>query len=105
MDRKRLECWISQHGLRRCEAVCFACGAVPLEMLASGWHVGHVISSHDGGNRDVTNLRPICAGCNLDMGTTNMFSYIENKPGAPEPVCPLPPSSIQELMNLFEKLK
>jgi 5-methylcytosine-specific restriction endonuclease McrA len=40
------------------------------------FHVGHVISEHNGGTLEINNLRPICASCNYSMGTNNMVDYI-----------------------------
>ena len=40
------------------------------------FHVGHVISEHNGGTLEINNLRPICASCNYSMGTNNMIDYI-----------------------------
>jgi len=42
------------------------------------FHVGHIISDKDGGVPEITNLRPICAPCNLSMGSRNMLEYITN---------------------------
>ena len=41
-----------------------------------GWHVGHVVSEYSGGQTMLDNLRPICPGCNLDMGTENWNDYV-----------------------------
>jgi len=39
--------------------------------------IGHVKSKAYGGSDTLDNLRPICAQCNIDMHTTNMFIYIK----------------------------
>jgi hypothetical protein len=38
-------------------------------------HVGHIISSKNGGLNDIDNLRPICMSCNLKMCDTNWKDY------------------------------
>ena len=40
------------------------------------FHVGHVISEHNGGTLEINNLRPICSSCNYSMGTNNMVDYV-----------------------------
>ena len=39
------------------------------------FHCGHVIAKSEGGDFTVKNLRPICAQCNLSMGTMSMNEY------------------------------
>ena len=39
------------------------------------FHCGHVIAKSEGGDFNVKNLRPICAQCNLSMGTMSMNEY------------------------------
>ena len=40
------------------------------------FHTGHYISEANGGEVKLDNLRPICKGCNLSMGTTNMEDFM-----------------------------
>lgn len=40
-----------------------------------GYHCGHIVSVHDGGTNELTNLEVVCATCNEDMGTMNMELY------------------------------
>jgi 5-methylcytosine-specific restriction endonuclease McrA len=40
------------------------------------FHCGHVIAENKGGTQEITNLRPICAACNLSMGTMNIIEYV-----------------------------
>jgi hypothetical protein len=47
------------------------------KIYQSHFHCGHIISSAYGGSISIENLRPICAGCNLSMSTTNMNIFIE----------------------------
>ena len=41
------------------------------------FHIGHVISEKNGGTLDISNLRPICSGCNSSMKCTNMREFIK----------------------------
>lgn len=41
------------------------------------FHCGHVESESEGGKTELDNLRPICATCNLSMGTKNMHEFIK----------------------------
>lgn len=40
-----------------------------------GWQCGHIISEYNGGETEVYNMRPICAGCNQSMGSKNWSDY------------------------------
>jgi 5-methylcytosine-specific restriction endonuclease McrA len=40
------------------------------EMTVFDFHTGHNIPEAKGGTLDISNLRPICARCNLSMGAT-----------------------------------
>lgn len=55
---------------------CFCCKKNMIQLRE--FHVGHIISDKDGGVPEITNLRPICAPCNLSMGSRNMLEYITN---------------------------
>jgi 5-methylcytosine-specific restriction endonuclease McrA len=53
------------------------CMCCKIEEIKQGsFHCGHVISEKNGGKIELNNLRPICQGCNLSMGTTDMNEYI-----------------------------
>lgn len=52
---------------------CYCCNA-SMKCLET-WHAGHIVASANGGTDTVDNLRPICASCNLSMGTENMDSF------------------------------
>lgn len=54
-------------------SMCTCCGKPPIKNTE--FHCGHVIAEANGGTLDITNLRPICAGCNLSMGTQNMDDF------------------------------
>ena len=54
---------------------CFCCKTTIIKII--DFSCGHVISVHDGGSSTIDNLRPICSGCNLSMGTTNMFTFMQ----------------------------
>jgi 5-methylcytosine-specific restriction endonuclease McrA len=53
---------------------CFCCQ--DKDILETDCHAGHVISDKDGGRVELDNLRPICAKCNLSMGSENMYQFI-----------------------------
>ena len=42
-----------------------------IEGVKNGFQCGHIISEYNGGVTEVTNMRPICPGCNQSMGKTN----------------------------------
>lgn len=55
-------------------AKCICCHHNEIKM--NDFHAGHYISESNGGEVKLDNLRPICKGCNLSMGTTNMDDYM-----------------------------
>ena len=52
---------------------CLCCGCTYIKM--NEFHCGHVIAESKGGATNLKNLRPICAGCNLSMGSKNFYEY------------------------------
>ena len=61
----REQCWIQSFG-RTFDHKCYIrwCDNV---INPFDFHVGHDIPESEGGTLDVTNLKPICARCNLSM--------------------------------------
>jgi 5-methylcytosine-specific restriction endonuclease McrA len=55
------------------DGVCYCCNS-PIKFTS--FHAGHVIPDSAGGPATVDNLRPICASCNLSMGTMAMDDYV-----------------------------
>ena len=51
---------------------CYVCSE-PLEELDV--QMGHVIAEANGGETNLSNLRPICKSCNSSMGTSNLEEY------------------------------
>ena len=41
------------------------------------FHCGHIIAEKNGGTTTIQNLRPICAQCNLSMGTKDMNEFMK----------------------------
>lgn len=52
---------------------CLCCKHQDIRQIE--FHCGHVISEKFGGYTSVENLRPICAQCNLSMGSMNMKTF------------------------------
>jgi len=73
-DQIRFRVWCATNGLERL-AFCATCGTNQLDCMQANWHVGHDVAASKGGSMDVANLRPICADCNLTMGTTTMEEH------------------------------
>ncbi len=67
--------WNKWMGEKVAEGGCYACRVTSISMRHH--HVGHVVSEKHGGKCTIDNLRPVCANCNLSMGTMNMNEYIE----------------------------
>jgi hypothetical protein len=64
------------------------------------FHVGHNIAEANGGTLDIANLRPICANCNLSMGskyTIDQWNELAKSPSPTEidpPTLALPPPAL-----------
>jgi hypothetical protein len=65
--------WNNLIGHDIASSMCTCCEKTPIKNTE--FHCGHVIAEANGGTLDITNLRPICAGCNLSMGTQNMDEF------------------------------
>jgi hypothetical protein len=52
---------------------CMCCCINEIKM--NSFHCGHVVAEANGGKTTVDNLRPICAACNLSMGTENLDDF------------------------------
>lgn len=68
----RGEAWTNQFGDSTTGA-CYSC-RTPLGVFDT-WHAGHIVSHANGGSDMASNLRPVCASCNLSMGTENMDDF------------------------------
>ena len=45
----------------------------------NNFHCGHIISEYNGGPTKLMNLRPICAACNLAMGSKNWDEWVDEQ--------------------------
>ena len=65
--------WNKYIGETKASSQCTCCEVT--EIKNTHFHCGHVISESAGGTLEISNLRPICAPCNLSMGTQNMNTF------------------------------
>jgi len=63
----REQVWITYAG-RRFQRKCLVTWCANM-MTVFDFHVGHDIPESQGGATELANLRPICARCNLSMGS------------------------------------
>lgn len=59
-------------GSREYVGKCFVCHN---EITRDSGHIGHIVPEYLGGETNIENLKAICAGCNLSMGTQNLLEY------------------------------
>jgi 5-methylcytosine-specific restriction endonuclease McrA len=52
---------------------CLCCKHEEIRQIE--FHCGHIIAETNGGETNIENLRPICAQCNLSMGSMNMNDF------------------------------
>lgn len=71
----KTDVWNKYIGIENGESPCPCCRTRKINQRE--FHAGHVIPEKDGGPTTVENLRPICAPCNLSMGTQNMRTFIQ----------------------------
>lgn len=68
----REEIWLTYIG-EIFKAKCFCCERNYISPF--NYHCGHIVAHSKGGFTTVQNLRPICIGCNLSMGTENLLEF------------------------------
>lgn len=66
-------CWSVWVGDDVARTQCLCCGRNEIRM--NNFHCGHVVAEARGGEMSVENLRPVCATCNLSMGSENMDAF------------------------------
>ena len=57
---------------------------------AHEFHVGHIVAEANGGENCLSNYLPICATCNLSMGTKSIYEYeaeVKSTPQCVRQVC------------------
>ncbi len=74
-QRVRLAVWRNYCGATF-KGRCFCCHRV---IDFEDWHCGHVVAFKNGGKPTLSNLRPVCKSCNLEMRTMNMMVFIEKR--------------------------
>lgn len=68
--------WDEYIGVDNGSGKCLCCGIT--KIAQTNFHCGHYISRKNGGRTSLENMRPICAGCNLSMSSTNMDIFMQN---------------------------
>jgi 5-methylcytosine-specific restriction endonuclease McrA len=63
--------WVNKFG-ESYEGLCVCCNS---KIKIVEFHAGHIISLKNGGSNDITNLEPICIGCNLSCGSQNLYTF------------------------------
>jgi 5-methylcytosine-specific restriction endonuclease McrA len=58
------------------KAKCLCCNVTAITQLS--FHAGHIIAESNGGETNVSNLKPICQNCNSSMGTKNMIDFMKS---------------------------
>lgn len=72
-NQRKTEVWNHYVGEEIGVTLCLCCHIV--EITSRNFITGHIVPDVKGGTIDVSNLLPICAGCNSSMGTMNMDEY------------------------------
>ena len=65
--------WITWIGDTVAVSRCLCCETNEIRM--NNFHCGHVLAEAEGGSLSVDNLKPICAPCNLSMGSEHMAEF------------------------------
>lgn len=65
--------WNKYIGCNKAEAKCISCKQERIDNR--NFHCGHVVAESKGGDMTINNLRPICAPCNLSMGSRSMNEF------------------------------
>lgn len=67
--------WNIHIGENKTNGKCFCCKKTDIKI--TNFHAGHYISEKNGGDTNIENIRPICSGCNLSMGSKNMNDFMK----------------------------
>lgn len=70
----KMQIWDKYIGIDIGKSKCFCCNIIDITQF--DFHGGHYISEYNGGETNVSNMRPICAKCNLTMSSTDMDIYM-----------------------------
>jgi 5-methylcytosine-specific restriction endonuclease McrA len=69
----RIAVWKTYIGLEVGTTLCMVCKTNTLNQM--DFHCGHIVPEAEGGPTCLSNLRPVCAKCNLSMGTKNLEEF------------------------------
>lgn len=69
----RQQVWNEYIGQDLTRYKCLCCNKTVIDL--TNFECGHVIAETNGGDETISNLRPICSGCNRGMGTRDMREY------------------------------
>jgi len=69
----RIAVWKTYIGLEVGTTLCMVCKTNSLNQM--DFHCGHIVPEAEGGPTCLSNLRPVCAKCNLSMGTKNLEEF------------------------------
>jgi hypothetical protein len=108
--------WDKRFGADAGTGKCYCCKYTTIRM--DDFQAGHVTARSKGGSTTIDNLEPICARCNNDMKTMNLYEY-QAKFHPPLPSVPLPslgfieaqlllnaainPSSVEERLKVLRE--
>jgi 5-methylcytosine-specific restriction endonuclease McrA len=67
--------WDKYVGANVGQTKCLCCKHEDIRQIE--FHCGHIIAEANKGRTELSNLRPICAQCNLSMGKMNMDEFIK----------------------------
>ncbi len=71
----KIKVWANAFGLNVGQTACPVCNFNVISQM--NFHCGHIVAEAEGGATNVSNLRPICAPCNLSMGKKNLNKFHE----------------------------
>ena len=103
---KKKKVWINEFGensliANRPTRICpiSFCNNKLIWGIKNGWHCGHIISEHNGGETEPNNLKPICPDCNSSMGHQNWVDYDKQSLSPLSPLSTSSPLSITNTLN------
>jgi phosphoglycerate-specific signal transduction histidine kinase len=67
--------WNSYIGSSVAESTCMCCKQERITIRE--FQCGHVLAEANGGQLNISNLRPICHPCNMSMGTQHMSEFVK----------------------------
>lgn len=84
LEEMRLKVWNKWIGASVGTCLCPLCQKHKIQQLGTTWSCSRVLSTANGGENKVENLRPVCTSCHQFTGKMSMREYCQRHEGGAE---------------------